>query len=181
MAAIPHHRVVIEWMGESIETLEDLLRPGLDAVCVGINPTPTSVAAGHYYQGGAGRRVLARVRDASVIPAVAADEKQFDDDAAFAAGVGFTDVVKRPTSNARQLRRVEFDYGRRLLAEKLETVKPKVVIVTFREAAERLFGKGTVPGITLAGADVFVMPGPYESRAAATPLLDELAALIRGA
>ncbi|MDQ3881083.1 MAG: hypothetical protein M3295_08430 [Chloroflexota bacterium] len=94
------------------------------------------------------------------------DDDQFDDDAAFAAGVGFTDVVKRPTSNARQLRRAEFDYGRRLLAEKLDAVKPKVVIITFREAAERLFGKGTVPGITLAGADVFVMPGPYERSAA---------------
>jgi hypothetical protein len=94
---------------------------------------------------------------------------------------GFTDVVKRPTSNARQLRRVEFDYGRQLLAENLDAVKPKVVIVTFREAAARLFGKGTVPGITLAGADVFVMPGPYERRAAATPLLDELATMIRGA
>jgi hypothetical protein len=40
VVAIPDHRIVIEWMGESIETLEDLLRPGLDAVCVGINPTP---------------------------------------------------------------------------------------------------------------------------------------------
>lgn len=178
MTAIPDHRVVIEWMGESIETLEDLLRPGLDAVCVGINPTPTSVAAGHYYQGGAGRRVLTRLRDAGVIPPVA-DEAEFDDDAAFAAGVGFTDVVKRPTSNARQLRRAEFDYGRRLLAEKLDAAKPKVVIVTFREAAERLFGKGTVPGVTLAGADVFVMPGPYERGAAATPLLAELGAMVR--
>lgn len=177
MAAIPDHRVVMEWMGESIETLEDLLRPGLNAVCVGINPTPTSVAAGHYYQGGAGRRVVAKLRDAGVIPLV--DEHQFDDDAAFAAGIGFTDVVKRPTSNARQLRRAEFDYGRQLLADKLHAVKPKVVIVTFREAAERLFGKGTVPGVTLAGGDVFVMPGPYERRAAATPLLDELAAMLR--
>jgi hypothetical protein len=35
-----------------------------------------------------------------VIPPVA-DEDHFDDDVAFAAGVGFTDVVKRPTSNAR--------------------------------------------------------------------------------
>lgn len=58
-------------------------------------------------------------------------------------------------------------------------MKPKVVIVTFREAAERLFGKGTVPCVTLAGAAVFVMPGPYERRAAATPLLDELAAMLR--
>ena len=99
----------------------------------------------------------------------------------FAAGVGFTDVVKRPTSNARQLRRAEFDYGRKLLADKLDAVKPKVVIVTFREAAERLFGKGRVPGITLAGADVFVMPGPYERRTAATPLLAELAAMVHRA
>ncbi|MGP0048233.1 MAG: uracil-DNA glycosylase family protein [Solirubrobacteraceae bacterium] len=166
-------------MGEPIETLEDLLRPGLDAVCVGINPTPTGVAAGHYYQGGAGRRVLTRLRDAGVIPPV--DEEQFDDDSAFAAGVGFTDVVKRPTSNARQLRRAEFDYGRGLLAEKLDAVEPRVVIVTSREAAERLFGKGTVPGVTLAGADVFVMPGPYERSATATRLLDELAAVLHGA
>jgi TDG/mug DNA glycosylase family protein len=178
MAFISQHRVVVEWMGESIETLEDLLRPGLDAVCVGINPAPISVAAGHYYRGGAGRRVLARLRNAGVIPAVA-DGDQFDDDAAFAAGVGFTDVVKRPTSNARQLRRAEFDYGRRLLAEKLEAVKPKVVIITFREAAERLFGKGIVPGVTLAGADVFVMPGPYERVATATALLDELAGILQ--
>jgi TDG/mug DNA glycosylase family protein len=166
-------------MGEPIETLEDLLRPGLDAVCVGINPTPTSVAAGHYYQGGAGRRVLARLRDAGAIPPV--DKDQFDDDSAFAAGVGFTDVVKRPTSNARQLRRAEFDYGRGLLAEKLDAVEPKVVIITFREAAVRLFGKGTVPGVTLAGADVFVMPGPYERSATAARLLDELAAMLHGA
>jgi TDG/mug DNA glycosylase family protein len=38
-------------MGEEIETLDDLLRPGLRAVAIGINPTPKSVAAGHYYQG----------------------------------------------------------------------------------------------------------------------------------
>ena len=32
------HRVSEKWMGEQIETLEDLLRPGLHAVCIGINP-----------------------------------------------------------------------------------------------------------------------------------------------
>jgi hypothetical protein len=35
-------------MGEKAETLADLLRPGLRAVVVGINPSPVSVAAGHY-------------------------------------------------------------------------------------------------------------------------------------
>ncbi len=36
-------------MGQQVETLEDLLRPGLRAVCIGINPAPTSVGAGHYH------------------------------------------------------------------------------------------------------------------------------------
>ena len=43
----PGHRVTVEWRGEEIETLADLLRPGLRAVVVGINPAPKSVAAGH--------------------------------------------------------------------------------------------------------------------------------------
>jgi hypothetical protein len=47
----PGHRVTETWMGEDTETLEDLLRPGLRAVAVGMNPSPKSVAAGHYYQG----------------------------------------------------------------------------------------------------------------------------------
>jgi hypothetical protein len=34
-------------MGEEVETLADLLRDGLRAVAVGINPAPKSVAAGH--------------------------------------------------------------------------------------------------------------------------------------
>ena len=38
-------------MGGRVVTLKDLLRPGLRGVCIGTNPAPTSVAAGHYYQG----------------------------------------------------------------------------------------------------------------------------------
>ena len=34
------HRVVEEWMGEEVETLQDLLGPGLRGVVVGINPSP---------------------------------------------------------------------------------------------------------------------------------------------
>ena len=30
------HRVTEDWMGTPVETLEDLLRPGLRAVCIGI-------------------------------------------------------------------------------------------------------------------------------------------------
>ncbi len=84
-------------MGEQVETLADLLRPGLRAVVIGINPSPVSVAAGHYYQGQLGQRFYRRLHEAGVIDLSAAG---FEDDLAFATGIGFTDVVKRPTSRA---------------------------------------------------------------------------------
>jgi len=55
-------------MGKQVETLEDLLRPGLRAICVGINPAPTSVRAGHYYQGRLGQGFYERLRKAGLLP-----------------------------------------------------------------------------------------------------------------
>lgn len=80
------HRVAEEWMGEHIETLEDLLSEDLRAVCVGINPSPTSVEAGHYYQGPLGQKHFARLRQAGLLPA---EIDGFEDDALLENGVGF--------------------------------------------------------------------------------------------
>ena len=116
-------------MGEDIETLEDLLRPGLRTVCVGINPAPGSVEAGHYYQGTLGQRFLVRLRDAGVLPS---DARGHADDIAFAAGVGFTDIIKRPTESAKDLRAAEYQHGRALLRDKLDAHRPELVIFTFK-------------------------------------------------
>lgn len=62
------YRIRTDWMGSEIETLADLLKPDLKAVCVGINPAPISVRADHYYQGKLGQRVLSRLETAHVIP-----------------------------------------------------------------------------------------------------------------
>jgi TDG/mug DNA glycosylase family protein len=163
-------------MGVSVETLEDLLRPGLRAVCVGINPSPVSVAAGHYYQGRAGQRFFGRLREAQILPAVAGGH---EDDAAFAAGIGFTDIIKRPTPNAKELRAAEYEHGRGLLERKLRRHQPELLIFTFKKTAQVLFGSfagnGFVSGLRFGGSDVFVMPGPYEGADSATATLRRLA------
>jgi TDG/mug DNA glycosylase family protein len=74
--------VVEDWMGREVETLEDLLRPGLTAVCVGITPSPVSVAAGHYYQGRVGQRFFDRLRQVGLLPD---GSPGFEADVAFAA------------------------------------------------------------------------------------------------
>jgi TDG/mug DNA glycosylase family protein len=162
-------------MGQQVETLEDLLRAGLQAVCVGINPSPVSVSAGHYYQGRAGQRFFDRLRFAGVLP----DGDGYEDDLAFSRDIGFTDIIKRPTASAKELQSAEFDYGRELLSAKLDEYRPRLAIFTFKKAATALFGdfagNGFVPGLKLAHSEVFVMPGPYEAANSAKKSLQTLA------
>jgi TDG/mug DNA glycosylase family protein len=88
---------------------------------------------------------------------------------AFESGVGFTDIVKRPTASASEIAPEEFHHGRFHLVEKLEAIRPQLVIFTFKKTAEtyamRTFaGYGFVPGLAVAERPAFVMPGPYERR-----------------
>ena len=172
---MPSHRVRELWIGVEVETLEDLLADNLRAVCVGINPSPVSLAAGHYYQGRAGQRFFARLREAGVISQT---NDGYEDDAAFRAGIGFTDIVKRPTPSAKDVRPEEYAHGREVLDAKFDRYRPSLVIFTFKKTAEILFGRfagnGFMPDLRLAHSDVFVMPGPYESGATAQATLRRL-------
>lgn len=173
------HRVVEEWRGDQVETLKDLIRPGLRAVVVGINPAPVSVAAGHYYQGKLGQAFFARLRRAGLLPS----RPGWEDDVAFAAGVGFTDIVKRPSASAAALPADELRYGKSILIGKLEAAQPELVLFTFKKTATVIFGAFARYGFigkTLAGGDVFVMPGPYERADRVAAALAELGARWRG-
>ncbi len=174
------HRVAEDWMGERVTTLEDLLRPRLRAVCVGINPSLVSVEAGHYYQGRLGRRFLARLERVGLLPP---GPRGREDDTAFASGVGFTDLVKRPTARAAGLRPDEYAHGSLLLRAKLERFEPAFVIFTYKRTAQVLLGD--FPGCGFRAADglpattAFVMPGPYERPEAVERILSDLADWLR--
>lgn len=174
------HRVTMDWMGEEIETLEDLLRPELRVLCIGINPALTSVEHGHYYQGQSGQRFLARLRAARLLPEY---DGRWEDDVAFELGIGQTDIVKRPTSKADTIDAKEFAHGKRELATRLGGVRAELVVFTFKEAAKKLFGDfeghGFITGLTLCGGEVFVMPGPYEKSEVAAESLSELRAWVK--
>ena len=145
---------------------------------VGINPSPVSVAAGHYYQGQLGQRFFQRLDEAGVINLPAAG---FEDDAAYTAGIGFTDVVKRPTRRATGLHPGELEHGRELLDRKLSRLTVPKVLFTFKGSAEALLGPLARPGLqthTISGAEVFVMPGPMAAGAITERVLGELQRLV---
>ena len=168
-------------MGEEVETLADLLRPGLRAVAVGINPSPRSVAAGHYYQGNYGQRFFRRLSKAGLLP----DGPGPEDDKCFAAGTGFTDVVKRPTPSKEGLRPGELEHGRAILEGKLTELDVRLVIFVFKSAAETLLGSlppgfyGLVPRRRLAQARLFVMPGLTAARATDSDAVEKLERALR--
>ncbi|MCB0976938.1 MAG: hypothetical protein KDB02_05725 [Acidimicrobiales bacterium] len=162
-------------MGSEVETLADLIPNDLRVLCVGINPAPRSVAAGHYYQGQTGQAFFRRLASAGIIDLPATG---YEDDAAFAQGIGFTDIVKRPTASADQVTKAELAHGRdKLLGKRAELGSP-VVIFTFKAGATAMLGPFQGNGWRaerLSGSRVFVMPGPYEQRQSRDRTLRSLA------
>jgi len=169
---------VEEWMGTEYLTLRAVLPDSPRAVIVGLNPSPVSVESGHYYQGRVGQRQLRRLASAGLF--ALPDGARTFEDAAVASGVGFTDIVKRPTVGEKDLVAGELEHGRGILREKLEALGVPLVVCVFRHPVEALLGRGAAggPGLQQArtdwGARVFRMPGPFETPAKADLVMAEL-------
>jgi len=168
-----------EWSGE---TLPDLLRDGLDIVFVGINPSLYSVEQGHYFARRLNRfwpafsrsRLSAPVRNGLGVALLEPRHDKFLPD----YGFGFTDLVKRPTANVRDLRPGELEGGAATLIGKLARRRPRVVcfhgVTIYRAVAPALglpvagFALGAQPH-RLASSALFVVPNPSPANAHFTP------------
>lgn len=140
--------------GRTITTLKELLRPGLKAVFVGLNPAPISVAEGHYHQGRLGRRFWDRLRKHEMVGDVLSGA---EDDAAFASGYGFADLVRRPRAAANELTRSEKVAAVVDLANRLSNAGDRPLIIFVYKDAWKYAGAY----LAEIGYRVFRMPGPY--------------------
>jgi TDG/mug DNA glycosylase family protein len=150
-----------EWMGETIETLEDVPPRRGGVLLVGINPAPVSVAAGHYYQGRIGKRLWRRLEGVGLLES---PEPGAEDEAFARAGHGLTDVVKRPTASAKQLREGEFRAGIKRLRSKIVEWKPGLILFAFSQPARLLLADRAIrpgPGPSFHGILTFLLSGPY--------------------
>ena len=139
----------------------DLLKPGLELLFCGYNPSLSSGLSGHHYAHPGNRfwRVLyaAGVTDRMYLPE--------DDGRLLDLGIGFTNLASRPTRRADELTREEIRAGAAALLAKLERYKPRAVAYTgigvyrwFRATSKVGWGvqeDAAVPGV----ADV-VVPSP---------------------
>lgn len=131
-------RTTENWRGAKVETLEDILEPGLACVFVGLNPSNVSVEKGHYLQGTLGRQFLAMLVTYGILPDPG---DRFHDETLLENGFGITDLAKCPSPRANALTREDIDAGRAILRHKIERFQPKLVCSIYKTTLEVLTGK----------------------------------------
>lgn len=149
---LANERILIN--GQVTETLREHLEPGLRAVFVGLNPSPVSVRAGHYYQGRLGRRFWNRMRKHGIVPW---EQVGAEDELAIKLGFGFADLVRRPTPRGDGLTKCEKVQGAADLLARLRQLgdRPPIVFV-FKEA-----WRFAAPGLERAGFRALRFPSPF--------------------
>jgi TDG/mug DNA glycosylase family protein len=146
--------------------LPDHVAPGLRLLFVGINPGLISAAAGHYYANP--RNPFWRLlHESGLTPELLSPDQDFRMPG---FGYGLTDMVKRPSRGAGEVRRSEFQVGRERLMRLVRRFEPCAVCFNSKTAFEGFFGKsacarfGAQP-VVLAGAPVFVLPSTSPANA----------------
>ena len=155
---------------EDFATLPDYLEEGLEIVFVGLNPSVFSVEVGHYFANPRNRFWAAFNRSELVDREVTPE----DDGSLLRNGIGFTDVVKRPTRQGSGLKTADYREWAPVLKEKLIKYSPRIVsfhgMMGYRAFLK--YADGVDEPVQLGGQErmigqsrVFVVPNPSPANA----------------
>jgi double-stranded uracil-DNA glycosylase len=162
----------------SLTTLPDYLRPHLRLVFIGINPGFYSVARGHYFARSTSRFWPGFSKSKLSLPIrreLGVDVLLPEHDSQLPRfGIGFTDVVKRPSGNAADLTTRDFERSAPLLLKKLRRFRPQVAcfhgLTAYRPFLKIVLRCDVSPALgpqpQLIGATrLFVVPNPSPANA----------------
>ena len=109
----------------TVITLPDYLDDGMELLSIGLNPSINSVRAGFYFATPQNRFWKAlnqsRLTPGNIPPGVAGIERLFREH-----HIGFTDVVKRPTRGARDLRSADYRRWAPVLLQRIRHHRPMI-------------------------------------------------------
>ena len=141
MGRLRGYQEYVDWLGERVLSLAEVWPQGrVRAVIVGLGQSALSVATGHRYQGGQAVN-LRRLARAGLF--VEPDEP-FWEPAALAAGVGFTDLVRRPIGPVFM---ADLHHGAPLLRASLAAREPEIVVSMSKEPVVAIFDEEYPPGL----------------------------------
>lgn len=145
---------------DSIQSLPDILEPGLTVVFCGINPGALAASTGRHFAG-RGNRFWRTLHLAGFTP------EQIDpanDRTLLQYGCGLTAAVSRPTARADELSPSEFKAAASGFEQKIERYAPGYIAFLGKMAIAGMSGRrdidwGPQPE-TFGGARVWVLPNP---------------------
>jgi TDG/mug DNA glycosylase family protein len=156
-----------------LNTLADYLRPGLRLLSIGLNPSLGSVEAGFYFANPRNRfwpaLLASELAPPGMTPGAGAIRLLYEEH-----GMGFTDVVKRPSAGGASLRAADFKRFAPELRDKLLQNQPRVAWFHGKQAYHGYlrYAEGRRPRgdwgeqPNLASCRVFVTPNPSPANAA---------------
>lgn len=155
-------------------SLPDYIDYHLKVLSVGLNPSIPSIEKGYYFAN-TRNRFWRAFNQSNILPQKFIPGPDVHSELLNDFSIGFTDVVKRPSKMAKQLRSADYKHDAPLLREKIEVYTPKLVwfhgklaISHFMKHAYNLnkdwqWGMNKVPQID---SKVFVSPNPSPANAA---------------
>lgn len=164
-----------------MKTLPDYLRKNLSVLSIGLNPSINSVKAGFYFATPQNRFWKAlnasNLVTETLVPGIESQQVLFDK-----YSIGFTDVVKRPSSSGSQLRAADYREWIPVIRQLIEQYQPgvawfhgKVAYKAFLKYSQAAgtddVGWGLQPG-AIGRSRIFVSPNPSPANAAFS--LDDL-------
>jgi double-stranded uracil-DNA glycosylase len=159
----------------SARPLSDVIVDEPRLLLVGINPGIRSGATGHHFAG-RGNPFWRLIHAAGLVPELLAPEQ---DQKLAQFKIALTNICPRVTRTAAELTAAEMAAGRKMLARKIEKMRPRVVAFVGLSVYQAFFGlkksggAGSKPQ-RIAGARVFVVPNPSGLNASYPGFADKL-------
>ena len=163
----------------------DLIRPGLDVLFCGINPSLYSAVVQHHFAR-PGNRFWRTLHAAGFTERVLAPSQQGE---LLEAGIGLTNVVARASASAEELGPEDYRRGRSILRRKLGRYRPRAIaflgLGVYRIVTEQPLASVGRQAEPFAGVEAWALPNPsglnahYQLRELAR-CYGELARAVRG-
>jgi TDG/mug DNA glycosylase family protein len=141
-------------------TVQDVVRPGLDVLFVGINPGLYSGATGHHFAR-PGNRFWRALHEAGFTKHLLSPHEGRE---LLKRRIGVTNLVNSATASADELEPDDYLRGARRIEAKIRRYRPKVVAFVGMGAYRAAFGRPRARAgrqdERLAGATIWVLPNP---------------------
>lgn len=160
-----------------MESIPDHLKPNLDILFVGYNPSIRSGETGHHYAN-PNNRFWTILNQSGL---TTRKYKPEEDGQLLHLGYGFTNIVARPTKTAAEIQKDEYVKGKKILRDKIEQFKPKMVCFVGKGVYQEYSNRrkvdwGVQPHSVIPGVVEFVAPS---SSGLVRMKIDDIVAIFR--